>query len=40
MNGLLEYFGPAGWWTQWYYPEGVHGCVRNFFHGYGWQVML
>jgi hypothetical protein len=36
---LLQFFGPAGWWTQWYWPEGTRGKVWNFFHGYGWQVM-
>jgi hypothetical protein len=39
VNGLLGFFGPAGWWTQWYYPDGVHGKVHNLFHGYGWRVM-
>jgi hypothetical protein len=39
MRGLWEYFAPAGWATQWYWPEGVHGKLWNLVRGYGWQVM-
>lgn len=39
IRSVICFFGPAGWWTDWYYPEGVHGKVWNFFHGYGWKVM-
>jgi hypothetical protein len=35
---LWQYWGPAGWWTQWYFPEGVHGKVWNLLHGGGWAV--
>jgi hypothetical protein len=33
------FLAPSGWATDWYFPEGVHGKVWNFLHGYGWQVM-
>jgi hypothetical protein len=36
---LWRFFAPPGWATQWYYPEGVHGKVYNFFHGRGWRVI-
>jgi hypothetical protein len=39
LGGLWAFFAPPGWATDWYWPEGVHGKVWNFFHGYGWQVM-
>jgi hypothetical protein len=38
MTGLLEYFGPAGWWANWYWPAGARGKVHNLFHGKGWRV--
>jgi hypothetical protein len=39
VSGLLQFFDQHGLWTQWYWPEDVHGKVWNLFHGYGWQVM-
>jgi hypothetical protein len=29
---------PAGVATQWYWPEGVHGCAYNWLHGRGWRI--
>lgn len=37
-DGLLAYFGPAGWWTQWYWPAGSRGKVWNWLHGRGWRI--
>lgn len=37
-DGLLAYFGPAGWWTQWYWPAGKRGKVYNWLHGRGWRI--
>jgi hypothetical protein len=39
MRALWQFLAPPGWATDWYWPEGVHGKVWNFFHGYGWRVM-
>jgi hypothetical protein len=38
FGGLWAYFAPDGWATQWYWPDGVHGKVRNLLHGRGWHV--
>jgi hypothetical protein len=39
IQDVWAFIAPAGWATQWYWPEGVHGKVWNFFHGRGWQVV-
>jgi len=38
LRMTLAFFGPAGWWTQEYWPEGCHGKVWNLLHGKGWEV--
>jgi hypothetical protein len=38
LRALAAYFGPAGWWTQEYWPEGRRGKVWNLLHGNGWRV--
>jgi hypothetical protein len=35
---LLQFLGPAGWWTQWYWPPGVRGQAWNGLHGRGWVI--
>lgn len=38
FGGLWAYLAPAGWATQWYWPDGVRGRVWNLLHGRGWRV--
>jgi hypothetical protein len=38
FGGLWAHFAPAGWATDWYWPEGTRGKVHNLFHGRGWRV--
>jgi hypothetical protein len=40
LGGLWAFLAPAGWATEWYFPEGYHGKVWNLFHGQGWRAGL
>lgn len=38
LGGLLAYFAPHGWATNWWYPPGVRGKAWNALHGRGWRI--
>jgi hypothetical protein len=38
ISNLWQAFTPAGWATQWYWPDGSRGKVWNFLHGKGWRI--
>jgi hypothetical protein len=38
VRSLACYFDQRGLLADWYWPEGTHGKVWNWFHGNGWRT--
>lgn len=38
LRAWWQFLAPAGWATQWYWPEGTRGKVWNLLHGRGWSI--